>query len=504
MKRFVTVLLTFGLSVFFLAPAWAEQRVVRILHMNDFHGYAEPYEPPGSDGLLGGVAFLAGKVGRLRSEKDALLLAAGDMIRGSNWSDFSRGQSVIDLMNAMKFDAMVLGNHEFDFGLMELRKRIGEAQFPVLGANVQGMEELRPYVLREVNGVRVAIIGVVTEYVAELTHPRNIAGLKFSPPADTLMKYIGELRGRADVIIVLSHCGYEADRLLAERVMGIDVIVGGHSHTKLEKPVKVNGTIIVQAWEHAKALGVLDLSIEDGKIAGYGGHLEEIRPVEGCEDRTVRKIVGKYRDQADKAGYEVIGTSAVDFQADGVRKRETNLGDLIADIMKLVSGADAAIINGGGIRAGIRKGEIRTKDIYSVLPYDSYIVAVKLSGSLIKETLEHGVSAVEREEGRFPQVSGLMFTYSVSAPPGSRVKEVMINGEPLDPDREYVIAANDFMAAGGDGYVTLGKAVSASGDNKGKVVFNDSGRWLRDVVVEYIKEHREISASAGDRIKETR
>ncbi len=192
MKRFAPVLLTFVLSFFLLAPAWADQRVIRILHINDFHGYAEPYEAPGSDKFLGGVAFLAEEVGKLRSEKDSLLLAAGDMIRGNNWSDFSRGKSVIELMNTMKFDAMVLGNHEFDFGQAELRVRIGEAQFPVLGANVQGMKELRPYVLKEVNGLQVAIIGVVTESMAELTHPRNIAGLKFGTPVDTLKRYIEE------------------------------------------------------------------------------------------------------------------------------------------------------------------------------------------------------------------------------------------------------------------------------------------------------------------------
>lgn len=503
MKRFMPVLFSSVLCVFFLGAAWAEQHVIRILHMNDFHGFAEPYEPSGSNRLIGGIAFLAAKVGRLRSEKNSLLLAAGDMIRGNNWSDTSRGRSVIELMNAMKFDAMVLGNHEFDFGQEELKKKITEAKFPVLGANVEGMGPLKQYVLKEMGGTRVAIIGVVTEYTPESTHARNVAGLKFSPPADTLRGYMRELKDRVDIIVVLSHCGYSEDRLLADQVRGIDVIVGGHSHTKLEKPVRVNGTIIVQAWEHGKALGVLDLTVRDGKIVEYAGHLEEIMPVADLEDKTVGKIVEQYRDKGDKAANEVIGAATVDFEAENVRRQGTNLGDLIADIMRQVSGADAAIINGGGIRATIRKGEIRTKDVYAVLPFDSYIVAIKLSGRLIIETLEHGVSAVEQEEGRFPQVSGLAFAYSASSPPGSRVREILINGEPLDPNREYIVATNDFMAAGGDGYTTFGKAVSAPGDDvtKGKVVFSDSGRWLRDVVVEYIRERHVLSAPSMGRIK---
>ncbi len=506
MKRFMPALLSFVLCVCFHTPAAAEQHVIRILYVNDFHGFAEPYEPPGSDKPLGGIAFLAAEVSRLRAERHSLLLAAGDMIRGNSWSDTSRGRSVIKLMNIMRFDAMVVGNHEFDFGQEELRKRIAEAEFPVLGANVEGMEQLRPYVLKEVDGTRVAIIGVVTEYTPEFTHPRNVAGLRFSPPADVLRKCIGELRGKADIVIVLSHSGYSEDRLLAGQVKGIDVIVGGHSHTKLKEPARVNGTIIVQAWEHAKALGVLDLTVRDEKIEGYKGHLEEIRPVQGREDKIVQRMVQEYREGSDKAANEVIGKAEADLDAENVRTRETILGDLIADIMKEISGADAAITNAGGIRASIRKGKIRKKDVYSVLPYDSYIVAVKLSGRLIRETLEHGVSAVEKEEGRFPQVSGLVFSYSASAPPGSRVRKILINDEPLDPDREYVVATNDFMVAGGDGYTTFGRAVKGSDDNTavGNVVYNDSGRWLRDVIVEYIREHGVISPISANRIKELR
>ncbi|HSB32637.1 MAG TPA: bifunctional UDP-sugar hydrolase/5'-nucleotidase, partial [Candidatus Sulfobium mesophilum] len=340
MKRLMPVLFSSVLCVFFLGAAWAEQHVIRILHMNDFHGFAEPYEPSGSNRLIGGIAFLAAKVGRLRSEKNSLLLAAGDMIRGNNWSDTSRGRSVIELMNAMKFDAMVLGNHEFDFGQEELKKRIAEAKFPVLGANVEGMGQLKQYVLKVMGGTRVAIIGVVTEYTPESTHSRNVAGLKFSPPADTLRGYMRELKDRVDIIVVLSHCGYSEDRLLADQVRGIDVIVGGHSHTKLEKPVRVNGTIIVQAWEHGKALGVLDLTVRDGRIVEYAGHLEEIMPVADLEDKTVENIVEQYRDKGDKAANEVIGTATVDFEAENVRRQGTNLGDLIADIMRQVSGAD--------------------------------------------------------------------------------------------------------------------------------------------------------------------
>jgi len=512
MKRFMPVLISLMLFMFFLAPAAGEQHTLRILYVNDFHGFAEPYKPLGSDKFEGGIAYLAGEVRRLRAEMPSLLLAAGDMIQGNNWANLFQGESTIEVMQAMKFDAMVVGNHEFDFGQEVLRKRISEAGFPMLGANVEGFDALRPYMIGEVGRVRIAIIGVATEDTPVSTHPRNVAGLKFGPPADVVGNYIKELKDKADIIVVLSHIGYAADRTLAENVKGIDVIVGGHSHTMLARPVKIGGTIIVQAWEHAKALGVLDLTVEDGKISGCQGRLEDIKPVPDGEDRVVMAMVAKYRDRVSKVLDEPIGTAEADLDGEGVRKRETNLGDFIADIMRKTSGADAAIINGGGVRTSINKGEIKVKDVYSVLPFDNYIVAVKLTGAQLRQALEHGVSAVERGEGRFPQVSGLAFTYLPSAPAGSRVGQVLIGGRPLEPDREYSVATNDFLAAGGDGYKAFGDAVKSSKDfavvggmmRGEKLVYNDAGRWLRDVVIEYIKENKRIGPAVEGRIGEVK
>src|SRR5512135_1327173 len=300
MKRLRPALVILALYILFLTPAWGAKSVVRILYVNDFHGFAEPHKPLGSEEKLGGIAYLAGRVDLLRSQRPSLLLAAGDMIQGDNWANLFQGKSSIEVMNAMKFDAMVVGNHEFDFGQEVLWNRISEAGFPVLGANVEGFGALEPYVIKEVGGVKVAIIGVVTADTPVSTDPRNVAGLKFDPPADAVRKYVRQLKGKADIFVVLSHIGYAADRTLAEDVKGIDVIVGGHSHTKLETPVKVGGTVIVQAWEHAKALGVLDLTVDDGMISGHEGHLEEIKPEEGSEDKAVMAIVEKYGDRVNK------------------------------------------------------------------------------------------------------------------------------------------------------------------------------------------------------------
>lgn len=492
--------------------AFGETAEIRILHMNDFHGFAEPYKPLGSDEMLGGISYLSEVANKLRKEKPSLLLSAGDMIQGNNWANLSQGESVIALMNAMGFDAMVVGNHEFDFGQDILKKRISESKFPVLGANVEGLDSLKLFVINEVKGVKIAIVGIVTEETPESTHPKNVVGLRFNSIEKTIRKYLQELTGKTDIIIVLSHIGHHADRELAEKVKGIDVIIGGHSHTKVTKPVQVGNTIIVQAWEHGKALGVLDLTIEDKKIVRFDGHLEEIGPTLSKKDETISFIVEKYNKKVDSVLNEKVGYADVDLDGENVRKRETNLGNLIADIMRNASGADVTIINGGGIRTSIKKGDVRVKDIYSVLPFDNYIVAIKLKGKEIKEALEHGVSVLGESAGRFPQVSGLRFSFSPSPKAGSRIKEIFIAGKPIEPDREYIVATNDFLAAGGDGYKAFGEAVKASKDfsivggmMKGeKLVYNDSSRWLRDVVIEYIKTRKKISPQIEGRIKELR
>jgi 5'-nucleotidase / UDP-sugar diphosphatase len=280
-------------------PAAGDRVEIRIFHVNDFHGFAEPYRPFGSLRLEGGIAYLATRLQQLRPEKPSLLLAAGDMLHGDNWANIFEGASVIEVMNALGFDAMVVGNHEFDFGQEVLQKRISEANFPVLGANVSGFPLLKPFIIKEVGGVKIGIIGLITPDTAESSHPRHVAGLAFDPPAETIKRYLPELRRRTDLVLVLSHLGYRADRKLAEEVPGLDVIVGGHSHTKLTQPSKAGGAIIVQAYHHARMLGVLDLTVTDGKIAAYAGRLEAIAPRLLEPAPAILEIVKKHEVAAD-------------------------------------------------------------------------------------------------------------------------------------------------------------------------------------------------------------
>lgn len=510
MKRKITILWAVFLILLSLSWAEARQTELRLLYVNDFHGFALPYKPLGADQALGGAAYLAAAVEKLRREKPTLLLAAGDMIQGNNWVNLFRGASAIEMMNAMKFDAMAPGNHEFDFGLEVLRQRLSEARFPVLAANVEGFPQLKPYVIKKVAGLRVAIIGLVTMDTPITTHPRNVDGLKFLEPEKAVEKYREKLSKEADFFIVLAHLGHQRGRLLAQRVQGIPVIVGGHSHTKILEPVAVGDTLVVQAWEHAKALGVLDLTLENGKVVKYQGRLEEIKPVPGQENPAVQSIVAAYARKVDAQMDVPVAEAQVDLDGERVRAKETNLGNLIADIMRETTGAQVALANGGGIRASILKGQVKVKEVYTTLPFDNYLVAITLTGRQLQEALEHGISCLEEPAGRFPQVSGLSFTYSRSAPLGSRVREVLIQGQPLAPEKEYTLATNDFLAAGGDGYKVFGEAIRAASDfteqggllKSSKIIYNDASRWLRDIVIDNFRAQKKVSAKVEGRIKE--
>lgn len=489
--------------------ACASQKEIRILYINDFHGFALPYAPYGSEQLQGGLAPLAARVDELRAEKPTLFLAAGDMIQGNNWANLFSGQSSIQALNALQLDAMVVGNHEFDFGQVILKQRIAEARFPVLGANVVPMGELKPCIILNVGGTSVAVVGVVTDDVPQTTHPRNVNGLTFLSPEETVAKYLPELRAQSDVVVVLSHIGLNADMKLAQKVEGIDVIVGGHTHTRVEKPLLSGKTIVVQAFEHAKVLGVLDLTLEQGRIVRVCGRLEPINPY-GKTNKAMADLIASYQKQVDAVMGQTVGRVMTDLDGVHVRLQETNLGNWIADVMRNTAGADVAIFNGGTIRTSIKRGEVKVSDVYAAVPFDNYIVAIRLSGEQIRETLEHAVSGIEDEEGRFPQISGLSFTFHRLAPTGSRVKTVQIDGKPLVAQNEYTVATIDFLAAGGDGYQAFGEALKSSEDYelvggamKGeKLVYSDPGHWLRDVMVDAFRKQKEVAMKVEGRIRE--
>jgi 2',3'-cyclic-nucleotide 2'-phosphodiesterase (5'-nucleotidase family) len=474
-------------------PSPAAEGRLTILHLNDFHGWLLPHRDGAGGPERGGAARLASLVGSQRSGP-TLFLAAGDLWQGTNLSNVFAGQPVIEAFNLMGLDASAAGNHEFDNGLDTFRQRAGEARFPFLAANVRGADFLRRWEVRKVGGLTVGLFGLSTPETPVATHPRNVAGLTFDDPVAAAREAVDALRPAADLVVCLSHLGIDEDERLAEAVPGIDVIVGGHTHTRVDVPTRVGRTLVLQAYERGEFLGRLELTV--GRD-GVGQVAYRLLPVgaEAGEDGEVARLVAGYQRLLEGRMGEILGRAAVDLDGakERIRSRETNLGNLVADALREAAGAEAAVMNGGGIRAGIAAGPITVGNVYDVLPFDTWAVALRVTGAELAQALEVGLSRVEAGDGGFPQVSGISFTWNPAAPALARLREVRVGGEVLIPDRRYLVATNDFLAAGGNNYAAFAGH---------ELVFNDSGRFLRDVLAAHVRRAGRVDARVEGRIRE--
>lgn len=483
----------------YVSVAAASGDDVVILYMNDIHGRLESFKPQDSDVPVGGLVKLATLVEDIIGKKasNVIILNAGDSLHGTNIVNLFEGKPMVEALEAIGVNAMAVGNHEFNYGRTVLLERAEEANFTFLSANTIEADSRRALfpgaVILPVGEKRIGIFGLTPFDTPTVTHPKNVEGLEFLDPIAVSSWMVPYLRNqeKVDLVIGLTHIGYDDDRLLASRVPGIDIIVGGHSHTKLDKPEAVGGTIIVQSGEHAEALGSLEVSYEDGKVTDYVGALILCGP-EIAEDSRVGKIIGTYNKELEAKLSEVIGEAAtvLDGERANVRTRETNLGNLVTDVMRAAGSADIALTNGGGLRASINAGPVTVGDVFNVLPFDNTLVVLEVPGADIKAALERSVSAYPDQLGAFLHVSGLSFEFDPEKISGERVVSVSVDNKPLDEKKVYTVATNDFIAAGGDGYDMFKDA---------KVIFS-SGEMLRDVFARHIKAQGKVSPGVEGRI----
>jgi 2',3'-cyclic-nucleotide 2'-phosphodiesterase (5'-nucleotidase family) len=432
---------------------------ITIVHINDTH--AKVFEGK-YDGM--GIAKVAAKVEELKAENpNVLLLDAGDTFHGTTFATLNEGESIVKIMNAMKYDVMAAGNHDFNYGQDRLVELAEMAEFPVLADNVvkeDGTKLLESYVIKEVDGVKVGIFGLASPETAYKTHPDNVKGITFVDPVESSKAMVAELEGKVDVIVALAHVGVDEETIvkstdIAEQVEGIDVIIDGHSHTEFEKGMMVNGVLITSCGEYTKNVGIIDLTVVDGKVTEKSAKLftkAEAADLEPSAEITA--LMDEIKTEQKKITDVVLSSTKVtlDGEREQVRAGETNLGNLIADAMINESGAEIAITNGGGIRASILPGEITKGDIITVLPFGNFIVTKDVKGSDIKAAIENGVDSYPGTKGAFPHVAGIEYTFDANLPAGARVTSVTRNGMPLDMNKTYVLATNNFMAAGGDNY----------------------------------------------------
>ncbi|MBS3938340.1 MAG: 5'-nucleotidase C-terminal domain-containing protein [Peptococcaceae bacterium] len=424
-----------------------------IFHTNDIHSRVA------SSATTLGYARIATIVQAERAvNPNVLLLEAGDAFHGQSIANLSRGQAIVDIMNLLQYDAMVPGNHDFNFGQARLAELAGMARFPLLAANVEG-KDFQSHVIRTIGGRRIAIIGVATPETAYKTHPRNVVGLTFSNPSAGISRLVASLRPQVDLVVVLAHLGQDGDYTslaLARDVQDIDLIIDGHSHDT--RTVQVGRTLIVQAGEFGNHLGRIDVEFTPtGRVRLAHSLIEAADSTAVAQDPRVLEIINRYNQNVNAIHAQVVGSTTVRLEGERalVRTAETNLGNLVTDAMLRASGADFAVTNGGGIRASIPAGQVTRRHVFDVLPFGNLVVTQKIKGAQILELLEFSARLWPAQNGAFLQVAGLTYSIDTTRESGRRVHSVKIKGQPVDLAREYIMATNDFLAAGGDGYAVL-------------------------------------------------
>jgi len=466
-----------------------------IVHTNDTHSRVL------SSSSEIGFAKIASKIKEIRStNENVLVFDAGDTFHGQTISSLVKGESVAEVMNIIKYDAMVPGNHDFNYGQERLLELSQMTNFPIVAANIKkadGSTFLSPYIIKELKGVKVGIFGLATPETTYKTNPNNVKGLTFEDPTAAAERMVQELEGKADIIIALAHLGLDesseyTSKLVAEKVDGIDLIIDGHSHTVLTEGLKVGDTLIVQTGEYDKNFGIVELVCENGSVTAAKASLITIEAAEQFpEDAEVLQAIEGIKAEQDVITSVVIGRTEVEL--DGVREHvragETNLGNLITEAILKATGADVVITNGGGIRASIDAGDITKGEVITVLPFGNYVVVKKIKGSDIIAALEHGVSQYPAPNGGFPHVAGIRFAFDPAAAAGSRITKAEIGGKALDPNAEYLLATNDFMAVGGDNYTMFAP---------GPVITELPG--LDEIVMEYIANYGTADIKVDGRI----
>jgi 5'-nucleotidase/UDP-sugar diphosphatase len=475
-------------------------RHLTVLYTNDIHAQLDPIEATWLPGKprVGGMEALSGLIARLRDGRDDVLLVdGGDLLTGPAVSTLTRGGGPFDLFDAMGYDAMAIGNHEFDNSVPRLEELIWSTSVPVLAANVywRGTDHrfARPYVIVRRGGLRIAVIGVIGSDAALVTLPAQVRDLEFRDPAEEMGPLVARLRPEVDLVVVLAHEGktgpmqldaesrpdvqrdFDTDIRLAAAVPGMDVLVGGHAHRGIDPPYRepTNGTIIVQTFGHATTLGVLDLTLKaEGKgVASYEGRLERVRADSERPMPEVARRAAHWRGVvAAMASQPVCEASAAITRA---YAGPSALGNLITDLMREHTQADVALYNAGGLRADLPVGTVTRADVTSTLPFNNRLVLLQLKGAAIRAALEQGLS----EEHGMVQQSGMVVRFDPRAPSGHRLVSATVKGRPLADDATYLVATIDFLAQGGDSYSSLGSGETAF--TAREPIGTQAAEWLR-------------------------
>lgn len=491
MHPFIALAFCFALSL--TDPAYA-QVAVTILHTSEHHGTIQPIEHGPFAGLAG-VERRATLIKQIRQEVEHLLVVdSGDLLMGTALSSVYRGEVDIAVMNLMGYNAVAVGNHDFDFGTRHLKGLRKEATFPFLCTNLrpQDPDVCQRHAIKHLGHLRIGLIGLIGKRNYPDTFNRAvIREVEFVDPIVAAKQAVEELRERVEILVALTHQDTEEDLALAKAVPGLDVIIGGHTEgfdglvppgqTKpVEDRVELRGVgpVFVKTHRQGRTLGRLDLLHHEKTIMVAEAHNLPVS-AEVSSDPDMAKLVRNYARRLDEQTNQVIGEAAYIFEGENrdIRTKETNLGNLLADLARHHAGTEIGLVNSGMIRSSIPAGPVTLKRVMEVLPFDSSLTSFTITGAALKAALENSVSRLPQASGRFLQVSGLAVVFDPTAPSGSRITSVQVNGLPMNPARRYSVAADNFIAEGGDGYTMFLQATDR----------RDQQIPLRDVLLSALK-----------------
>ena len=476
-----------------------------ILHTNDFHARFEPIskydsgcgsEDNAEGKCFGGSARLVTAIVDAKARSNnSILVDGGDQFQGTLFYTYYKGALAAEMMNKVGYDAMTVGNHEFDDGPEVLAGFMSAVNFPVLMSNADVSNEpllagkLAKSTVIERGGEKLGLIGLTPDDTDDLASPGD--NITFSDPVAAVQGEVDALTAMGvNKIIVLSHSGYGVDQRVAAETTGVDVIVGGHSNTLLSNtneraagayPTMVGETAIVQAYAYGKFLGELNVTFNDaGEITEAVGE-PLVMDASVTEDEATVARIAEAAKPLEEIRTKVVAETAAAIEGDRsvCRAVECPMGSLIADAMLdrvKDQGVEIAIQNGGGIRASIDAGPVTMGEVLTVLPFQNTLSTFEVDGATIVAALENGVSELEEGAGRFAQVAGISFTVDSAADVGARISDVMVGGAAIDLSKIYGIVSNNYVRNGGDGYKMFKSAANAY----------DYGPDLADVMAEYL------------------
>ncbi|MCK9165515.1 MAG: bifunctional metallophosphatase/5'-nucleotidase, partial [Candidatus Cloacimonas sp.] len=502
MKRALIILVALTL---FCPIAKAEDLRLDLIFSNDVHGgidrseatFMNPDFPP----LLGGGGSAATLIKHIRSladneRRDNLLLDAGDIFQGRPVGTVTNGKAVVEFMNAIGYDAMTIGNHEFDIPEEKLKETLQLAKFPILSCNLidkrtnQIPSYAKPYIVVERLGLKIGILGFTTTDTEKMSFPENIKNVKFLSEKETIDKYVKILRNqeKVDIVIVLGHAGlpydivptyltrydamgnplfsernavwgYDAQEI-AREVEGIDIFIGGHMHKGIPTPWidPYTHTMVIQGYAYGSNLGWITLKIDPKtkSVSGYEvpalreGSMVTLFEDEFIPDEELGQMIAEQVAIAEKGMDEVVGYAGVYLSRINV-DAQSLIGNTIVDAMRAEVNADFAFLNLGGVRADIKAGPVTYRDIFEVMPFDNMIVSFRCTGEFLRKIIETRVEG--SRHGLI--ISGGKVVYSKKRENFDRVTHFEIGGKPLDPKKIYTVATTDFIMQGNAGLTML-------------------------------------------------